>query len=386
MVKKSFFFFCFVVFLSCRSMPERSLRKEQIPGIDTMKRYGKKLSLSEILLLSGNIMRENGFIASVSSATYYEILYRENQDPVFITENILYDENGYAVEIQGRVETPSRYLDFVEKGGIGIPVYEAREKNEFSTVFGRKADLAIREGVIVRRNPLEKQDIYHLNVGSQTYDVILNSALLFQCYELVREAYLNNLMVELEGMVMNSEAREAILMDMERFRKKRRNLTSDDTAMMIVFMEANEGYLKELSHSNRKALQRLEESKKLLHIMDEACTVASERVSGLFAEIALDIAHLTFQVMSNILYGFLQGGEEAVSGVASSAVLITNKIQKYVWRNAPKMPGVELEDLRNMSDYSNYLYHEYRKYKKRNDALERQAERVIEKMRIKEDF
>jgi len=340
MNKKYFILFLLLIFIFTVFPKD----KEKIPGLETMKKYGNKLTPEEIILKIGEILSNMGFSGQIASSAYNESLNEKNENPVFIVEKIEYDENGLAKNIKGHTVIPHTFRDYVIKGGLGTPVYEAAEPNEFGVIFGRKGNIAIRNNVIVRQNPLDESEIYEIYFESEMYDKIMTFGILEKAYELLRTPYLENLIIELEGMLLNSESKKAILESMREFKKKNKRM--NDTELMLNFLKANKSYLDIIKNSNKETKKRIKEGEQLLDAIDTACALQAVEIAEIFAEMAEDIASI-------------------FTNFSSAAYLIAD----YVERNVPKNTDMTFEELEEIEKYNNYLLKEYNKNKKKNDKL-----------------
>ena len=272
--KHVFVFVVLIILVACETVkPIPGVKPMLAPGLITMKKYGKKLNPYEILHLSGQIMGEMGIFGAVGYNEYINKLNKPNNKRVFIVESIVFNKEGFAEDIKGRIEKPATYMEFVAKGGLGIPVYEANTPNELGVIFGRRANIASRDGVIVRVNPLEHTDLYYIRLGSETYDAIMNASILFQSYEMVRTPYIDNLRVELEGMIMNSDSRELILGEMKKFKEENKDKYTTENDILVAFINSNESYLEMLSESNHDAMERIHESKIFLDMIKNAAEI-----------------------------------------------------------------------------------------------------------------
>ncbi len=328
-----------IVLFACESTGQL---QERAPGVETMKKYGTRMNPAEVLDMIGESIRSlsGGYTAY---SLYNEILNSSNTNPVFVISSIEYNNDGLATKIEGRVEVPRTIREFVIKGGMGTPVYEAVEPNEFGLIFGRRGNIAVREGVIVKTNTLESAEIYKLVVGSVTYDKISEASVLFQSLEVARTPYLKNMIVELEGMVMNSESKGVILEAMRTYKAENPNATDED---VVLYVLSQETYLNELKRSNEAARARIKKSAELVNTITTACALKSVEIAEIFTVMAIDIASLFRNPM-------------AAPGMIAS----------YVARNLPSGSDMQFSDLDNIQKYGDYQLRKYNQNLQRNNAL-----------------
>ncbi len=380
--KHAFVFVVLIILVACETVkPIPGVKPMSAPGLSTMKKYGKKLNPYEILHLSGQIMGEMGIFGAVAYNEYINKLNMPNNKRVFIVESIVFNKEGFAQDIKGRIEKPATYMEFVAKGGLGIPVYEANTPNELGVIFGRRANIASRDGVIVRVNPLEYTDLYYIHLGSETYDAIMNASILFQSYEMVRTPYIDNLRVELEGMIMNSDSRELILGEMKKFKEENKDKYDSENDILVAFINSNESYLEMLGASNQVAIERIHESKIFLDMIKNAAETASGRVALIFGEIALDIALITLETAGNAM----SRGDSSIGGMLLAAIEATSltiqKTAEYVARNIPRNSSITLPDLQNINAYNNYMFNRYIENSKKNSKAEMEANAIFKTLK-----
>ncbi len=319
------------------------LFSENIPGINAVKKYGTKLTPSQIVDRIGEILSGMQLTAGLGSAIFYGIMNEANTEPVFIIESIQFDKNGYATDIKGHVETPKTFREFVEDGGLGMPVYEAVEPNEFGVIFGRKGNIAVRDGVIVRINPLENSEIYEVVFNSDLYDKINRASVLFQAYEAIQTPYLENFIIELEGMILNSASKKEILEGIKEFKKTHNRLNEKE--LIAAYLQANRSYLAEIKKSNENARKRIKESEKLLETIDNACSLEVTQVTETFLQITEDTAELFLDPFS-----------------------APSHIAEYLSANIPKN-DIKYSEFTDIQKYDRYQMNLYNKNKKKNEEL-----------------
>lgn len=331
--------------------------EDDIPGISTMRKYGTRMDPHHVLDVIGNIMRE--FSGGRAAAAIYDaVIDRRYDAEVFIIDSIAYDDNELAVDIQGHVERVSTYREFVAKGGLGIPVYEAKEPNEFGVIFGRQGDVAVRDGVVVRRNPLAHIEIYELEMGSETYDKVVKAPMLFQTYAAIRTPFLKNAIIELQGMLLNSSSREAVLDGIRQYKAEHPDLNEEE--VMVGFLEANQSYLNELESSDEEAEQRIKDGHKLVRAIRSACGLQVVELTKHFAVMTADIALII--------------SEGNPLNIASAAM-------RYIARNVPdRHRGFTLTDARNVREYSKYRMEVYQRAKAENEELDKRVQELIDQL------
>lgn len=341
--------------ISCETTEKSGeTKKGRIPGIETMRKYGTRLTpetlLDEIAFAMSGITG-----GDIALTIFNEVLNSRNNDPVFVVENIEFDKNGMATLIDGRVETPRTIRGYIAKGGGGIPVYEPVEPNEFGLIFGRKGNIAIRDGVTVLKNSLEEEELYSLKMGSETYDKIMTASLLFQAYEVAQKQYLENMIIELEGMLLNTSSKGAILEGIKKFKEENKKL--NDKEIMVNFLLANKSYLDEIKESNKDALKRIRSSGEFVNAIGAGCGLQVTAIVEMFAIMTLETAAITLSL---------------------DPFEIANKIAEYVARNVPSNPrfsSMTKMDLDNISAYGKYYQKRYETYLQKNRKL---LEKVVE--------
>jgi hypothetical protein len=323
--------------------------RKNIPGLATMQKHGTKLDPDGILDRIGEAMYSlpGGGIAY---AAFQEAMAAPNDEPVFVISSIEYDRNGLATDIQGSVQVPSTVRSFVALGGLGSPVYEAAEPNEFGVIFGRKGNLAVRDGVVVKVNTLDEAEIYELFLQSETYDKITRASILYQGYAAIRTPYLQNMTLELEGLLLNAASKDAILKGIKDFKKKNRRMSDEE--VMINFLKANKSYLAEIKESNREARARIRESRKLLDACSSACALQTVELVEHFAEMAATIAAVTLSL---------------------DPIAIASATARYISENVPKNMDITFQDLQQIQNYSKYQMNQYQKNQKKNQKLWKNA-------------
>lgn len=320
------------IFLLFSCITVDDYNEDKIPYIETIRRIGVKVDGERIFqILSETIVK-----LSYSPFAYYSIkdlLNSPNSEKVFIIDYIEYNEKGLATKIEGHIEIPATYREYILKGGLGIPVYEAIQPNEFGVVFGRDGDIAIRDGVVVKENILEKSEFYEFLTGSELYDEFSRLALLSQLGIEIRRAFLKNYIVELEGMLLNSDSKKAIIESMKNFKKKRKNNDRDDT-LLLDFIIANKSYLKTIKDSDKRAKDRIKKSRELLNIIEGAITAQSLNITKIFARMTLETLYLIFKADDR-----------------EASYIINNNI----YRNIPKNINLTEYELKAIQKYSEYL-------------------------------
>jgi hypothetical protein len=315
-----------------------------IPGIKTMKKYGTKMTPEETLVKIGEILNEMGAMGSLPATIYNDSLRQPNTNPVFILESLELNNKGFATQIEGYVTTPSTFKSYVSAGGFGVPIYEAVEPNEFGVIFGRNGNIAVREGVIVKKNPLQDAEIYELQLGSETYDKIMRASVLFQTYEIIRQPYLENVIVEFQGMLLNSASKDAILEGIKKFKSEHKNMSEQE--VVANYLKANKTYLDEIKKSNDEARKRIRESRKMMDAISSACSLQVGDITKLFLQIAADIAKIVFNIKEA---GYL--------------------IPEYVRANIPKNSKMTFAELQEIQNYNRYMMDQYIVNSKKNLAL-----------------
>lgn len=321
-----------------------------VPGIQTMRTFGTKLGPVDVLDKIGETMSEMPG-GSAAYAIYNASMNAPNTEKVYVIESITFNKKGLATDIKGRIETPSTYRDFIAKGGMGVPVYEAKEPNEFGLIFGRSGDLAIRDGVIVKVNPLEEEEIYDIEIGSEIYDKISTASLLFHAYSITRKPFLDNMIIELQGILLNTASKDTLLKAITEFRKKNKKMS--ETEVMINFLSANKSYLKEIKKSSTEARKRIKESKKMVNSIGSACALQVTSIVTLFADLAADILIMVADPLS-----------------------APGLIAEYVIANVPKGSKVKYKNLEDVRKYGNYRLKEYQTDQKKNKELWKNAMEV----------
>ncbi len=328
-----------IIAINCKTTKEKSkqdsekivkVKQERIPGIETMRKYGKKIDADALFdILADTISKLTGSGSSYS--LFNEILNSSSDENVYIIEGIIYNDRGLATQITGHIEKPSTYREFILKGGLGTPVYEAVEPNEFGVVFGRSGNIAIRDGVVVRINTLEQEEFYELLMGSEMYDEFSRAALLSQAAMTVKTPYLKNYIVEIEGILMNSASKKAILEGIKQFKNDPENKGKSNEEVLINFLAANKSYLAELKSSNKEAKNRIRKSRELLDLFESAIAVQSINIAKIITQIAVDTANIVLD-FRNAPY----------------------LIAQYVEKNIPKNSEMSYQDLKNIEKYGNY--------------------------------
>lgn len=346
--------------LGCKSGADKKDKKQKsdgkIPGLATMQKFGKKLTPVELLGLVGEAMREVAG-GGLAMDIYNAVLHSPNDQEVFIIEEIEFNEQGLATKIEGYVEVPATYIEYVRLGGLGVPVYEAKEPNEFGVIFGRPGDVAMRDGVIVKLNPFEDKDVYHLKLNAETYDKITRASVLYQAFAITRGPYLENMILELQGMLLNSASKDALLEAIKKFKEENPDLT--ETEVMVNFLKANQTYLDELKDLDKDAKKRIKEGKKLLNAIGSGCALQTISLVEHFTLMAAEIAAITL----------------------SAASLDMQPLANYISRNVPKGMGMKLNDLKEVQKYSKYQFEEYKKNSKKNRELWKSAMDLVDQIK-----
>ncbi|MBN2544274.1 MAG: hypothetical protein JXB50_00665 [Spirochaetes bacterium] len=336
-MKKISLIMCMIILImNCKTTGEKKpqstekVRHERIPGIETMRKYGRKIDPDAVFdILADTVSKLGG--AGFSYTLFNEILNSSNDEDIYIVESIEYNDKGLATKINGHIEKPSSYREFIIRGGLGSPVYEAVEPNEFGVVFGRSGNIAVRDGVVVRINTLEQEEFYELLMGSEMYDEFSRAALLSQAALVVKTPYLKNYIVELEGIVLNSASKKAILEGIKQFKNDPQNKDKSNEEILINFLAANKSYLEELNESNKNAKIRIKKSRELLDLFESAMAVQSVNIAKIISQIALDTVAIVLD-FRNAPY----------------------LIAEYVEKNIPKNTGMTYQDLKNIEKYGNY--------------------------------
>jgi hypothetical protein len=336
-----------LVILMCKSTQkqtdEEKIDKSRIPGIATMERHGRKLGPDEILDKIGESMRgvPGG---SIAESAFHNSLRMPNTNPVYVIESIEYNSEGLAINIKGHIEVPSSFREYVAKGGLGVPVYEAVGTNEFGVIFGRPGNIAVREGVVVKLNPLKDADIYDLKIGSETYDKINSASVLYQAYEEVRGPFLRNKIIEFQGILLNSSSKQAILEGIKKFKEENKKM--NETELMLNFLAANKSYLKEIEQSTKEAKQRIKNGRELLDAISSASSMQTTGIVLLYAEMAKDIIDIVMDFRN-----------------------MPSKILEYTHRNIPKNSSLTYDDLGEIRKYGNYQLKRYQNNLEKNQEL-----------------
>jgi len=341
-MKKNLLFISVVVFLIGCQTTETAKSEKSAPGLETMRKFGTELNSNQVLNMIGDSMRTlvgGGAAYSI----YNAILSSPNANQVFVVSSIEYNEDGLAVKIDGKIETPATIRDYVLKGGLGSPIYEAVEPNEFGVIFGRKGNVAVRDGVIVKTNPFETAEMYDITINSATYDKIAKASLLFQAFEVARTPYLKNMLVELEGMVLNSASKDVIIQAMIEYKKNNPKATHE---MVMVEVLSQQSFLDEIRKSNSAASERIRKSGELLNAIGAACALKSVEIAEHFARMALDIASLF-----------------------SNPLQAPGMIANYVTKNVPQGRGMTFTDLDNIQKYGEFQMKRYQANTEKNRVL-----------------
>lgn len=333
--------------LSCETTEKRGEEEKpdrnKIPGIATMERFGRLLGPEEVLYKIGESMQgiPGGNIAQ---AAYLSSLNEPNNEPVFVIESIEYNSEGLATNIKGHVETPFTFREYVVKGGLGVPVYEAAAQNEFGVIFGRPGNIAVRDGVVVKVNPLNEAYIYDLKIGSETYDKIYTAGILYQAYEAVRTPFLKNKIVEFQGILLNSASKKAIMEEIKKFKEENKNMT--EVEVMINFLASNKTYLEEIEKSNRESRERIKKGREMLDAISSGCGLQTTGIVLLFTQMATDIVSLFFDPFN-----------------------APNRIMEYTYRNIPKNSSLSYSNLEDVRRYGNYQLRKYQNNLNKNQDL-----------------
>ncbi|HOF00467.1 MAG TPA: hypothetical protein PK385_02490 [Spirochaetota bacterium] len=324
------------------------LKKGVIPGIKTMRKYGTRLTPETLLDEIAYAM--SGITGGEAALSIYEcVLESDNYNPVYVVKNIEFDKNGMATLIEGRVETPRDIRSYIAKGGGGIPVYEPAEPNEFGLIFGRKGNIAVRDGVTVLKNSLKDEEFYSLRLGSEIYDKIMTASLLFQAYEVAQNQYLENMIIELEGMLLNTSSKDALLEGIKQFKKKNKKM--NDKEIMVNFLLANKSYLDEIKQSNKEALERIRTGGEFVNAIGAGCALQVVAIVEMFAAMTLETAAITLSL---------------------DPFEISKKIAEYVAKNVPSDPkfsSMTKMDLDNISAYGKFYQKRYETYLQKNRKL-----------------
>lgn len=337
-----------LILLTCKTEPEIILEKE-IPGLETIKRLGKKIdSIGLFSILFETVKKLSN--TKIDYSELEELLNSQNNEKVFIIEEIEYNEEGLAINIKGHVEMPSTYKEYLIKGGLGIPVYEAIPPNDFGIVFGRKGEIAIRDGIIVKENVLEKEDFYEIQTGSEIYDEINRLALLSKLNIIIRNAFLKNYITELEGMLLNSSSKKAIIESIKKYKRQKRNINKTNEDLLLDFLISNKSYLEEIKKSNKEAKERIKKSRELLTFIDNIIAHQSFNIAKIFTQ-------LTFETLYLI---FFSNQQEALY-----------LINKNIYKNLPKNLNITKRDLNEIRRYSDYITKKTKYFKNINKQLEK---------------
>jgi len=336
-MKKISMMLCMIIFIiNCKTTQGKStekpesVRQERIPGIETMRKYGKKIDPDAVFdILAETINKLSG--DGLSFSIFNEVLNSVNDENLFIIESIEYNDNGLAAKITGHIEKPSTYREYIIRGGLGSPVYEAVEPNEFGVVFGRSGNLAVREGLVVRINTLEQEEFYEILMGSEMYDEFGRAALLSQAALAVKTPYLKNYIIELEGFLLNSASKKAILEGIKAYKNDPQNKGKSNEEVLINFLAANKSYLAELKSSNKEAKNRIKKNRELLDLFESAIAVQSVNIAKIISQIALDTAAI-------------------VLDFRNAPYLIAD----YLKKNIPKNTDMSYQDMKNIEKYGNY--------------------------------
>lgn len=346
-----------VILFACQSGAEEKEQEEKIPGLQTMREHGTKLTPGGVLDRMGDAMgRLPG--GAISYNIFQAVLNSPNEEPVFVIDDIEYNEQGLAVRIEGHVEVPPTYRAYVEMGGLGMPVYEAIEPNEFGVIFGRPGDIAVREGVVVKTNPLDEVEIYELFLKSESYDKVTRASILFQGYQAIRAPFLRIMLLELEGMLLNSSSKEVILEDIREFKEENREL--NDEELMMAFLEANEGYIEMLNESDAAAKNRIKQARELLNAVSGACALQTVEIVKHFTIMATEIANIALSM---------------------NPITIAVATADYVARNVPKNMELTMADLKNIKKYGEYQNKKYNDNVKANRELWQRTMEITKKIR-----
>ena len=344
-----------LILLSCQSGDDKkeetkespliSKDSDNIPGISTMEKFGTRLSPDEILNRIGDSM-DNIPGGSAIRSSINSRLNERNNKKVYIIESIEFNKQGFAINIKGHIETPSNYREYVAKGGLGIPVYEEVPENEFGLIFGRKGNIALRDGAVVKINPLEYSNIYFIQVGSDLYDKITKASVLYQALEVSRTPFFKNMLIELEGMLLNSGSKKALLEGIKKFKEENKNMSEEE--VMINFLAANESYLKEIEKSNDEAKERIKNGKELINNISGACAAQNASISMVFVKMGTDLAQC-----------FLD----------PNPFNIASRISDYIYSNVPKNSNLKYQNLNDIYKYSQYQQNKYQTNLKKNQDL-----------------
>lgn len=352
----------FVLLNGCQSGSDKKDNKkkssEKVPGLATMQKFGKKLTASEILNIAGEAMQQSFLTGGgFSYAIFNAVLHSPNDQKVFVVEYIEYNDQGLATLIEGYVETPATYIEFIQLGGLGSPVYEAIEPNEFGVIFGRPGDVAVREGVVVKTNPFEAKDVYYLKLNAETYDKIMLASVLSQAWTIAREPYLQNMIVELQGQLLNSSAKEQVLEAVKKFKEENPELT--ETEVMVNFLKANKSFMDRLENLDKDSNKRIKNGKKLMNSIAAANVAQSVHIAEHFAFMAA----------------------EFVTIAASIVAMDPEPLADYIYRNVPKNSSLKYKDLQQVHKYSKYQFDQYKKIWKSNKELWKNAMDLVDQIK-----
>ncbi|HBD96172.1 MAG: hypothetical protein A2015_07185 [Spirochaetes bacterium GWF1_31_7] len=322
--------------ISCKSTGENTGGKtDKIPGIVTVTKYGKPIDSSTVLQKISDSLSTftNGRIAQ---NIYNSILDTPTVKSLYVIDTITYNDDGLATEITGKVVTTKTYREYVALGGLGSPVYEAVPPNEFGLIFGRKGNVAIREGLVVKVDTLSKNPIIDVSIGSETYDKVANASVLYQAFEAARTPYLENTLIELEGMLLNSASKDVIIEDLKKF--KLENPKLQDAEVMTSFLLANKSYLDLLKKSNEEAKDRIKKGAELVNAIASGCALQTIALVEHFGNMALEITR-----------------------IALDPLAIPANTARYIARNVPKGKGMTMNDLNEIQRYGKYQMDVYKK-------------------------
>ena len=144
---------------------------------------------------------------------------------------------------------------------------------------------------------MEDAEIYEIQLGSDTYDKIARASMLFQAYEIIRTPYLENTIIELQGMLLNSKSKDAILEGIRNFKNEHKKMS--EAEVIVNFLKVNKTYLNEIKKSNKEARKRIKESREMLDAISNACALQVGIITELFGKMAEDIAYIFLEKFSN---------------------------------------------------------------------------------------
>jgi len=193
------------------------------------------------------------------------------------------------------------------------------------------------------------------------------------------------MLVELEGMILNSASKEVILESIKEFKEEHKNEFKTDEELLINFMQANDSFIQELDKSNIAARKRIKDGKELIDLIEDGSDAAMLNCTKVFAEIAAEIALITLVTAKTVTEGGSDPAELIARSIAAS-VKAAAMTAVFVTDHVPKRSNMTFFDLQEVDKYSRYRMMEYDKNLRENRELWKKANYIIRKLRLTDSY